>query len=158
MTIRKLLLLLITHGAALGIGFGAGIYALPIIIAPPAPTLEQVSQAATQATYTAQFVRDLPGSDRLHWGEGEVSIAPTAIALSGKLAPGPDYKLYLAKEFVDTEAAFAAARPAMAYVGDIKTFNNFVVDVPGGVNPSEFNTVVVWCETFGEFITAAKYK
>ncbi|MDG2733504.1 hypothetical protein P7M77_26085 [Vibrio parahaemolyticus] len=23
---------------------------------------------------------------------------------------------------------------------------------------SEYNTVVVWCETFGEFITSAKYQ
>jgi hypothetical protein len=34
----KKLLLLLTHLAALGIGFALGIYALPILIAPVAPT------------------------------------------------------------------------------------------------------------------------
>ena len=53
-----------------------------------------------------QFKRDLKDSDALHWGEGQVSIAPGAITLVGKLAPGPDYKLYLSPEFVETEVDF----------------------------------------------------
>jgi hypothetical protein len=32
------------------------------------------------------------------------------------------------------------------------------VPVPAGVNPSDFTTVIVWCERFGEFITAAQYR
>ena len=46
----------------------------------------------------------------------------------------------------------------MVLVGDIKTFNNFLVQIPPGVDPSECTSVIVWCETFGEFITSAKYK
>ena len=46
----------------------------------------------------------------------------------------------------------------MALVGDVKTFNNFLVDVPAGVNPSDYTSVIVWCESFGEFITSARYK
>ncbi|MDF4687333.1 DM13 domain-containing protein, partial [Vibrio parahaemolyticus] len=42
--------------------------------------------------------------------------------------------------------------------GDVKTFDNFVVEVPQSTSISEYNTVVVWCETFGEFITSAKYQ
>jgi hypothetical protein len=40
----------------------------------------------------------------------------------------------------------------------VKTFENFIVALPGGVDPSKFNTVIVWCETFGQFITAAQYR
>ena len=43
-------------------------------------------------------------------------------------------------------------------IGEIKTFSNFILGIPENVNPSEYNAVVVWCETFGEFITAAKYQ
>jgi hypothetical protein len=43
-------------------------------------------------------------------------------------------------------------------VADIKTFDSFLVVVPPGVDVSRFNTVVVWCETFSQFITAAKYQ
>ena len=76
----------------------------------------------------------------------------------GKLAPGPDYKLYLSPEFVETEADFNRLKPEMALVGDIKTFNNFLVSVPPDINPSEYTSVIVWCESFGEFITSAQYK
>jgi hypothetical protein len=46
----------------------------------------------------------------------------------------------------------------MVRVGDVRTFENFVVDVPPDIDPSNFNTVIVWCESFGEFITSAKYQ
>ena len=158
MNIRKALLFITTHAVALGLGFAIGIYALPILIAPPAPTVSEVSDLAELAIYTAEFRRDLKGSDALHWGEGEVSIGPYSISLMGKLAPGPDYKLYLSPEFVDTEAEFKRLKSTMVFVGDVKTFNNFLVEVPAKIDTSEYSTAIVWCETFGKFITSAKYK
>ncbi|MES2980549.1 MAG: DM13 domain-containing protein [Pseudomonadota bacterium] len=140
------------------VGFGAGIYVLPILIAPAAPSTAEASAIAQTATYTAEFRRDLKDSDALHWGEGKVSIGDASISLVGKLAPGPDYKLYLSPEFVETESDFKRLKPKMVRVGDVKTFSNFSVSIPPGVKPSEYTTVIVWCETFSEFITAAKYK
>ena len=46
----------------------------------------------------------------------------------------------------------------MVRVGDVKKFENFVVPVPADIQADKYSTVVVWCETFGQFITAAKYK
>jgi hypothetical protein len=46
----------------------------------------------------------------------------------------------------------------MIRVGDVKTFKNFSMPVPDSVDPSKYNTVIVWCETFSQFITAAQYK
>ena len=139
-------------------GFAGGIYVLPILIAPPAPTMEEVAAATAQVQFTGQFKRDLKDSDALHWGEGVVSVSPTAISLAGRLAPGPDYKLYLAPEFIETEADFKRLKANMVRVGDVKTFENFVVPVPSGVDTAKFTTVIVWCETFSQFITAAKYR
>ena len=113
---------------------------------------------AGKAEFKGQFRRDLKDSDLLHWGEGTVSVSRTSIALSGKVAPGPDYKLYLSPEFVETEADFLRLKAKMARVGDVKTFENFIVPVPGNIDPGGYNTVIVWCESFGQFITAAKYK
>jgi hypothetical protein len=158
MKLHKAVLLLSTHLAAAGLGFGGGIYALPILIAPDAPTAEQVKAASTAASFTGSFRRDLKDSDALHWGEGTVAVGPQVIALMGRLAPGPDYKLYLSPEFVETESDFQRLKPSMARVGDVKTFRNFVVPLPPGVDPSRFNTVIVWCETFGQFITSARYR
>ena len=139
------------------VGFAAGIYALPILIAPPAPTESEIIKMSTQSIYSAEFKKDLKGSDAFHWGEGTVTIGTEFITFAGKLAPGPDYKLYLSTEFVETEADFERLKPTMTRVGDVKTFENFIVELQPGIDPSKFNTVIVWCETFGEFITAAKY-
>ena len=46
----------------------------------------------------------------------------------------------------------------MALVGDVRTFENFVVPIPDGVDPGDFDTVVIWCESFDQFITAARYR
>ena len=75
----------------------------------------------------------------------------------GWQAPGPDYKLYLSPEFVETEADFNRLKSTMVREGDVKTFENFVVKVPLDIDPSKFTSVIVWCEAFGEFITSAKY-
>ena len=154
---RKLLLAG-SHLLALAIGFALGVYALPILIAPPAPSAAEVGAQAEKATYKGQFRRDLKDSDALHWGEGTVSVSRTSIALAGELAPGPDYKLYLSPEFVETEADFKRLKPSMVRVGDVKTFKNFLIPVPEAVDPARYNTVIVWCETFSQFITAAKYR
>jgi len=158
MKLRSVALLVATHCFVGIIGFGAGIYALPIIIAPPAPSEAEIQVMSSQANYTAEFQRDLKDSDALHWGEGKVSVGSESITLVGELAPGPDYKLYLSPEFVETEADFNRLKSTMARVGDVKTFENFVVDVPSDIDPSNFNSVIVWCESFGQFITSAQYR
>jgi hypothetical protein len=155
---KKFLLLIISHVAVGAIGFAGGIYMLPILIAPPAPAEAEVLEIASQAQFTSEFRRDLADSDALHWGEGSVSVSRSAVSLMGKLAPGPDYKLYLSPEFVETEADFNRLKSEMVRVGDVKTFENFLVPVPEFIDPAAYNTVVVWCESFGQFITAAKYQ
>jgi hypothetical protein len=117
-----------------------------------------VAAQAQAATFTGRFRRDLADSDALHWGEGTVSVSARSIALDGKLAPGPDYKLYLSPEFVETEEAFKRLKLSMVRVGDVRTFENFIVPVGDGVDPSRYTTVIVWCERFSQFITAAKYR
>lgn len=152
------LLLVITHVVTAGLGFVAGIYVLPILTAPPSPSAAEVTTQAAAATYTGQFRRNLKGSDLLHWGEGTVSVGPTSIAFMGKLAPGPAYRLYLSPEFVETEADFARLKSRMVGVGDVKTFDMFILALPQTVDLARYNTVIVWCESFSQFITAARYR
>jgi hypothetical protein len=154
----KKLILAATHLLAVALGFALGIYALPILIAPAAPSAAEVTAQAASATFKGQFRRDLKDSDALHWGEGVVTVGARSIALAGRLAPGPDYKLYLSPEFVETEADFKRLKPGMVRVADVKTFENFLVEVPAGVDVARYTTVVVWCETFSQFITAARYR
>lgn len=152
------ILLLATHLIALAAGFAAGIYALPILTAPPGPDKAVLQATAQSAIFKGRFERGLKGSDFLHWGEGEVRVMADKIAHEGRLAPGPDYKLYLAPAFVDTKDGFLKIKEQSKRIGDIKTFNGFVVDVPAGVDVKTFTSVVVWCEAFSMFISATKYR
>jgi hypothetical protein len=151
-------LLLVTHALALGLGFALGVYTLPILTAPPGPDKAALEATAATAEFKGKFDRNLKGSDFLHWGEGEVRIMRDRIAHAGRLSPGPDYKLYLTTAFVDDEESFLKAKDQAARIGDVKSFDGFLLDVPAGVDVTAYTTAVVWFEAFGEFISAAKYR
>lgn len=155
---RTGLILALTHGAAGIAGFGGGIYALPILTAAPPPPAAELEALRQSASHRGRFRRDLAGSDRLHWGEGEVTVGPATVAHAGRLAPGPDYQLYLSPAFVETEADFLALKPRMRHVGAVKGFEGFVLPLPAAVDLGAYDTVVIWCESFGQFITAAKFR
>ncbi|MFV1441235.1 MULTISPECIES: DM13 domain-containing protein [unclassified Phaeobacter] len=152
------ILRLLSHGIALAFGFALGIYMLPILTAPQSPDAATLSESAKGARFTGSFSRNLAGSDFLHWGTGSISLSPQQITHMGELAPGPDYKLYLTPEFVDDEAGFEAIKAASARIGDVKMFDGLILPIPEGINIEDYTTVVIWCEAFGEFITAAKYR
>lgn len=154
---RKLILT-ITHLGALAVGFALGIYLLPILTAPPSPDASTLEAQAQDALFTGEFTRDLRGSDFLHWGDGKVSVTPSRIVHEGALAPGPDYRLYLVREFVTHEDEFLPVKDQARYIGDVKTFGGLLLDVPEGVDVTEYTTVLIWCESFEEFITAARYR
>jgi hypothetical protein len=155
---KRFALLCASHLAAGLAGVALGIYLLPILTAPAAPAAADIASLAAAKLFSGEFRRDLKDSDLLHWGEGRVLVGARAIALEGRLAPGPDYKLYLSPEFVETEADFMRLKPSMRRVGDVKTFENFLVPVPEGVDVTQFSAVIVWCESFSQFITAARYR
>lgn len=151
-------LLVMTHLVTLGVGFVLGIYALPILTAPDPPPDAEVQRAVAQATFSGTFQRDLRGSDFLHWGEGQVAVGPGAISLMGAIAPGPDYRLYLSPEFVDDEESFQRVKTRAVDLGAVRTFKNFVVPLPDSIDATQYNTVVIWCEAFAQFISAAQYR
>ncbi|GHA55551.1 DM13 domain-containing protein [Photobacterium aphoticum] len=150
--------LLLSHGAALAAGFVLGVYALPILIAPDAPPVSMISATAQDALFTTTFDKNRQDSDFLHWGEGEVTIGNEAITFVGELAPGPDYKLYLSPVYVETEADFNTNKSAMVQLGDIHSFDRFMLPLDSAVDINQYNTVIVWCESFGQYITSAQYR
>ncbi|WP_027857123.1 DM13 domain-containing protein [Marinobacterium jannaschii] len=155
---KKLLLLTLSHLAIAFAGFSAGIYLLPVITATESPASAVMQAVAAKAEYEGVFKRDLQDSDFLHWGEGKLSVAADAIVFQGELAPGPDYKLYLSPEFVETEADFNRLKDQMVRIGDIDSFDGFLLSLPEGLNPARYSTAIIWCETFGQFISAAQYR
>ena len=155
---RRWIIGLVSHAAALAIGFALGVYFLPVLTAPAAPAPAALAAAAAAARLAAATNRDLAGREFLQWGEGPGRLAARRIVHDGRLAPGPDYKLYLVDTFVNGEFTFLQVKDRARLIGDVKSFDGFVLDVPAGVDIAAFTTVVVWCEAFSEFITAAQYR
>ena len=59
---------------------------------------------------------------------------------------------------MEQEEEFLSIKDKSRYVAEVKTFKNFVITVPEDIDINDYNTIVIWCESFSEFITAAKYK
>ena len=155
---RKSLALLISHISVAIVAFASGVYSLPILMAPHSPSENEIRTVSQSAQYRTAFTRDLQDSDWLHYGEGEVFISQQAIAFSGKLAPGPDYTVYFSPQFLETEADFHRLNTQMVAVAKVKTFNDFLVTIPPNISVENYNTVLIWCDAFGQFITAAQYQ
>ncbi len=155
---KKLVLLAASHSAALALGFALGVYFLPILAAPPPIAATALAQAAADASFHTTLRRDLPGSDALHWGEGTAAVGARSITHTGRLAPGPAYRLYLTPEFVQTGADFQRIKARSVALADIKNFDGFIAPVPAGVDVAQYRGVLVWCEAFQQFITSGQYR
>ncbi len=155
---RRFPLSTLTHGAVFLAGIAVGIYLLPILTAEPPPPESAYAELGEAQPMSGRFKRDLRGSDFLHWGEGEIMVTAKRIAHRGKLAPGPDYKLYLAPQFVEDAEGFLAIKDKSLNIGDVKGFSGFILKVPPEVDVRAYTSVVIWCERFGQFISAAQYR
>ena len=155
---KKLLLLIISHGAIAFAGFALGIYTLPILMAPAAPSSGAVALALKDSRYVAEMQKQRKDSDWLHWGEGRITLSDDFIVIQGELAPGPDYRLYLSKQFIDTEQDFLANKAELVQVSQVPAFGTSIHALPANIKIDDYNTVIIWCEAFGQYITSAQYK
>lgn len=154
----KALIIIIMTLAIFAAGFIAGVYSLPILTEQPAPDIAILKQHQGRSLFSATFKPGLKGSDRFHYGDGMVYLTNDAISMQGTLSPGPDYQLYLSRNFIDNEDDFLAQKGTMQRIAGVRSFNGFKLVVPQGIDVSDYNTVVIWCESFEEFITAAQYQ
>ena len=97
---------------------------------------------------TGEFVRDLEGSDASHRGEGTIYVRDDRIWLDGAIAPGPDYRLYLTMGQFTTRDSFLAAKSQALQIAPIKAYKNFSIEVPDGLDITEFDTLIIWYEAF----------
>ena len=73
-------------------------------------------------------------------------MSDSQIWLDGKIAPGPDYRLYLIPEFVETEDDFIAIKDQEVEVAMIKAFENFAVDALSHIAVQDYPALLIWCE------------
>lgn len=149
--------------AGIVIGFGLGVYFLPILTAEKGLSETELADLMSSAQAEDQlrqgaFVSDLEGSDKFHWGEGTIYVSDARIWLDGSIAPGPDYRLYLTKGQYTTKEAFLSGKSDALQVAPIKAYKNFSIDVPDGLDISDYDAVIIWCEAFSAFITSASLR
>ena len=142
--------------AGVVVGFGLGVYFLPIIIADAPAADEVIIAAAEEASWQATFKKDLPGSDPIHWGEGTLFLSQGKVSLDGAVSPGPDYRLYLTPRYAETTSEFLAIKSQSRQIARIKGFKNFSYALDGSIDFSKYDSVVIWCERFSQFITAGR--
>lgn len=155
----KKLLLALTHLIVFVIGFGAGVYFLPIMVAPEAPSEQQLSAVAEASQYQVATHKDRGDSDGFHWAEGDFFISKNEIAFKGEMAPGPDYKLYLSPSYTESEQEFLdIVKHKSIQVSAVKSFDGFIISVPNGIDIEQYNSIVIWCEEYSKYISSAKYR
>ena len=154
----KIVLFTVTHIFVFLIGFSIGIHLFPILTATQSPNIHLLQQAASNARYQARFDRSILGSDILHRGKGQFSITHDSIVMIGKLPPGGDYRLYLVPSPVTNKKEFLAIKQQSAQLQAIDSFNGFIIDIPNNINVDDYTGIVIWCEQFNQFITAAQYR
>ena len=152
-------------GVFLGLppGFALGVYFLPILIAEEGANEAALARASEKSLRAGEFRRDLADSDSAHWGEGKIMLSQEEgdrrfLTLAGEIAPGPNYKLYLTPRFVETESDFLAIKSESIFVADIKAFENFRVEILPHIDSDAYPAVLIWCERFRQFITAAELR
>ena len=72
---KKIVLLISSYIIVFVLGFGLGIYLLPILTSPKSVNIDKIIKLEKNALYKTVFVRDLKGSDLFHWGEADVSVS-----------------------------------------------------------------------------------
>ena len=140
----------------LAIGFALGVYFLPIIIADGPADQTVLADERQSADRQAVFVRNLPGSDAFHWGEGTLLVSKERVTLMGEVSPGPDYRLYLTPEYTETKEGFLAIKAQSREIARIKGFKDFSYPIDRNIDLGQYDSVLIWCERFGAFITSGR--
>ena len=135
-----------------------GIYLLPILTAPVGP--DQAVLQATEATalFKSRFARNLRVSDFVHWGEGDLRVRPTRLLTKGDLHRALTTSSTLRPSSWTLRKASSKIKGQSKRIGDVKTSDGFLLDVPPGADVAAYTTAVIWCEAFSQFISAAKYR
>jgi hypothetical protein len=152
---------LVLSGAVIGTGFGIalGFFLFPFVFPPPpaSETLLESDRATLIANGT--FIHANP-SDPIHWGRGTVSVYRQAVFLESdfEVGPGPAYHVYLVpKANIRADRDFTGVN--YIDLGRLRSFKGSQrYQMPEGVSPADYASVIVWCERFRVLITPADLK
>lgn len=112
---------------------------------------------------TGEFDPNAKGSDSIHRGWGNVNLVEfedtkkIVFQEDFKVTNGPDYKLYILKEqSIQTEEEFLELKNSAKQISEVKQFRGFqTFEIPQEIQEEEIGSIVIWCESFSEFISYA---
>lgn len=138
-------------------GFAGGIFVFPYLFPPP-PVNEVVEdKSAREVRATAKFIHANP-SDPVHYGRGTATIYDDLLHLESdfEVGPGPKFHVYLVPQApVGTQTRVQDTM--FVDLGRLKAFSGSQnYPIPGGVDLSDFKSVVIWCEQFNVLVSPAQ--
>lgn len=140
-----------------GLGFAGGIFVYPYIFLADIVANEQVRDAASKSVVArGSFIHADP-SDPVHYGKGSVTVYGDAVHLAGdfEVGPGPKYHVYLVPKATIARSGDLAGE-AFVDLGRLRAFKGSqVYDIPAGIDPTRYGSVVIWCEAFSVLISPA---
>ena len=146
--------------AGVAAGFALGIFFYPFIFLADIVAAEGLEGAAARKLVArGSFIHANP-SDPVHHGKGAVSVYRDLVRLESdfEVGPGPKYHVYLVPE---REVTPKSKVPELKFVdlGRLRAFKGSQnYQVPSGVDPGAYGSVVIWCEYFGVLISPAQLK
>jgi hypothetical protein len=156
---RGLLIFIVGGILGTGFGFALGILAFPYIFPPP-PAAEQLTEAdRTALVATGNFIHADP-ADPIHYGSGKVSVYEKTLFLESdfEVGPGPKYHVYLVPK-ANIRQNSDVPDTMFVDLGRLRAFKGSQrYEVPAGVDLKKYQSVVIWCETFGVLISPADLK
>ncbi len=133
-----------------------GFFLFPYVFPPPEAmeSLAVTGEAAVVAR--GEFVHADP-SDRIHYGQGRVTVYEQTLFLESdfEVGPGPRFHVYLVpKRMIRSSSDVKGTM--FVDLGRLRAFKGSQnYSIPKGVDLSNYPSVVIWCAEFGVLISPA---
>jgi Electron transfer DM13 len=148
-------------GGVLGTGFGValGFFIFPYVFPPPQATEQLTDAERSKLVASGMFIHANP-SDPVHYGKGQVSVYENIVFLESdfEVGPGPAFHVYLVPR-ASIRASSDLKDTMFIDLGGLRAFKGSQrYAIPAGVNPKDYQSVIIWCERFAVLISPADLK
>jgi electron transfer DM13 len=146
-------------GGVLGTCFGValGFFVFPYVFPPPSAAEQLADSERSKPVATGTFIHANPSSDPVHYGKGKVSVYERTVFLEPdiEVGPGPAFHVYLVPK-ASLRTSSDLKDVMFVDLGGLRAFKGSQrYPIPAGVDPKDYQSVIIWCERFGVLISPA---
>lgn len=145
-------------GGVLGTGLGValGFFFFPYVFPPPAASEQLTESERSRLVASGMFIH-ANLSDPVHYGKGRVSVYERAVFIEPdfEVGPGPAFHVYLVPK-ASLRSTSDLKDAMFVDLGGLRAFKGSQhYSIPAGVDPRNYQSVIIWCERFGVLISPA---